>query len=149
MSGADRARLLLTAVLDGEASTGERRELEALMAADPALEREYQEMQRIKETTMSLQLKEPPAELWDTYWEGVYRRIERGVGWLLVAAGTTVLLVFAAISWVRALLADTGLEWWLKAAILALVGGLVVLLVSVVREKLFLHESERYKDVRR
>lgn len=149
MSGADRARLLLTAVLDGEASAGERRELEELMAADPALEQEHQEMKRLKEMTMSLQLKEPPAELWDTYWDGVYRRIERGLGWLLVSAGATVLAVYAAIAWIRALLADTDLPWWPRAAILALAAGLVVLLVSVIREKLFLHKSERYKDVRR
>lgn len=149
MSGADRARLLLTAVLDGEASAGERRELEQLMAADPALEQEVQEMKRLKEMTMSLQLKEPPAELWDTYWDGVYRRIERGLGWLLVSAGATVLVVYAAIAWIRALLADTDLPWWPRTAILALAAGLVVLLVSVIREKLFLHKSERYKDVQR
>jgi hypothetical protein len=37
----------------------------------------------------------------------------------------------------------------LKAGLLALLGGLVVLFVSVLRERIFIWGRDRYKDVRR
>lgn len=149
MSDAERTRDLLTAVLDGEAGEEEVRELEERMRDDPELERELREMQRIKEVTMNVRLKQPPVELWSSYWEGVYRRLERGLGWLLVSTGAAVLLISGVITGLRAVLADTELAWWLKGAILAIAAGALVLLISVIREKLFLHRSERYKDVQR
>jgi hypothetical protein len=47
------------------------------------------------------------------------------------------------------IIADTEMPLYLKAAILATTVGVVVLLVSVVREKLFIGRTERYKDVER
>jgi anti-sigma factor RsiW len=145
----ERARRLMMAELDGELAAAERQELERLVAGDPRLQREWKRFQRLKEVTDSMALKPAPPEVWDNYWASVYSRLERGIGWIFVSIGAIILLAYGAWKGVEELLADATLPWAIKAALLALVVGLVVLLVSVAREKLFVGSRERYKDIER
>jgi len=47
------------------------------------------------------------------------------------------------------LIEDASIGLFTKVALFALIGGLAILFVSVVRERLFFHKKDRYKDVRR
>ena len=94
-----------------------------------------------------MELNSPPDEVWDDYQTGVFQRLERGIGWILLSVGATVLLTWGAWEWVQALMADNELPGFVRWAILALVAGLVVLLVSVLRERLFVRQREPDKDV--
>lgn len=145
----ERARRLMMAELDGELAAAERKELERLVADDPRLQREWKRFRRLKEVTDSMALKPAPQEVWDNYWASVYSRLERGIGWIFVSIGAIILLAYGAWKGVEELLADTALPWFIKAALLALLLGTVVLLVSVGREKLFIGSQQRYKDVER
>jgi hypothetical protein len=145
----ERARQLLMAALDGELGDEEKRELAVYMDKYPELERELIEFKKIREITMDMKFSPPPGSVWNKYWLGVYNRLERGVGWILLSVGATVLLVYGLYSMIGSILADVEITWWLKLAILSVVAGTVVLLVSVLREKIFLHKSERYKDIQR
>jgi hypothetical protein len=142
-----RAGQLLMAEMDNEISREERRELDSLLAQYPDLETERKQLQTVKEMTMNIKLKEPEGQVWDVYWRGVYNRIERGIGWILFSLGAMVLLVYGMIEFVNAVLADTGMVWWAKGALLLLLTGCIVLLVSVIRERFFHYKTERYKDV--
>lgn len=143
----ERARQLMMAALDGELSRGESDELNHLLRHDPALEQEWQQLQRVKEVTQTMTLHHPPEETWDHYWTGVYRRLERGVAWILVSIGAIVLLSWGLWQAIQDIIGDTELPTFIKAGILALVAGGVILLVSVIREKLILRRSDPYKDV--
>lgn len=145
----DRGRELLTAALDEELGPEEARELERRLDEDPALRREWEELKRLREVTGAMRLKKPPDEVWDRYWTGVYRRLERGVGWILVSLGAVLLLAYGLFELADQLLADPALPAFVKVAAMALGLGLVVLLVSVLREKLFVWKRDPYKDVRR
>ncbi len=148
-AGDDRARRLMMAELDGELAPAEREELERVLADDPALEAERRRLARLKEVTREMRLRKPPEEVWEAYWTSVYRRLERGVAWILVSIGVIVLISYGAWTGVRQLLADAELPWFLKGAILAALVGGVVLFVSVLREKLFVRSREPYKDIER
>lgn len=145
----ERARQLMMAGLDGEFQADERRELERLLDENPGLRREWDRFQRVKEVTNTMAFRRAPEEVWTDYWASVYSRLERGIGWILFSLGAIVLVSYGVWQGVSDLLADTSLSWILKAAILALCVGVVVLLVSVLREKLFVGRRERYKDVER
>ncbi len=147
--GEERIRQLMMSLLDGELNASEREELERLMAADPALEKEWGALVRLKEVTGTMSFRKPPDQIWEVYWTSVYSRLERGIGWILLSLGAMVLISYGAWKGVQELVADAGMPWFLKGAILATVVGLVVLLVSVLREKLFRRGRERYKDVDR
>ena len=145
--GAERVRRLMMMALDDELSSGERAELERLLESDSALKREWDRLVRLKEVTAAMALRSPPDAVWRDYWESVYRRLERGFGWVLFSLGAIVLGSYGTWLGVRALLADAAVPWVVKAGTLTLGIGLVILLVSVIREKVFLGRRQRYKDV--
>lgn len=154
MSGIDEtrreeARMLMMAALDGEISPQQRKRLDEMLAEDELLRKEWKSMNEVKVATGSMGYDPPPEEFWDKYWTSVYNRIERGVGWVLVSLGVVVLIGYGLWRWLETLLADSGMPGFLKAAIFAVVIGLVILIVSVLREKVFLGSRERYKEVQR
>ena len=143
------ARRLMMGALDGEVSSQEQQELTRLLQNDPVLEAEWKQLQRVKEVTGNMIFRKPPEEVWDMYWTGVYRRFERGIGWILLSVGAILLLSYGVWEGIQELLADTTTPAIVKYGALALIIGLVVLFVSVVREKLFAWQRDPYKDVKR
>lgn len=135
--------------VDREISAENLAELEAALANRPELQAELEMFTRVKEVTDTMTRKRPPDEVWDRYWEGVYRRLERGIGWILTSVGAIVLLLWGAWAGGRELVASTDLPGVVRWSIMAVAAGLVVLFVSVARERLFLWKSDPYKDVTR
>lgn len=98
---------------------------------------------------MQIKFTQPSGEGWDRYWLNVYNRIERGLGWILISIGAAILLFYGAFKAVESILADMQLEWFVKAGILAVLGGLAILLISVIREKFFTRKADKYKEIQR
>lgn len=140
---------MMMAALDDELSSRERAELERLLGEDTALREEWDRLEKVKEATGEMKYVEPPEEVWDNYWVSVYNRLERGVGWILISIGAMVLIGWAAWHAVGAMLADSDLPGFIKVAVFVVVMGAIILLVSVIREKLFTRRSDRYKGVQR
>ncbi len=139
----------MMAALDDELSSNEREQLDRLLANDGRLRSEWERFERVKEVTREMSYKEPPEEVWEGYWASVYNRAERGLGWSLVSAGTLVLFGYGVWHAVEAVLADSGVPGFLKIAIFAVAFGGTILLLSVVREKLFTRLRDRYKEIQR
>jgi Flp pilus assembly protein TadB len=70
-------------------------------------------------------------------------RTTRGIGWLLFIAG---LLAIAGIG-LYGFIVDTGIPIWMKLILVAIYGGLAVLLFSVLRQRLIERKTDKYKDV--
>jgi len=145
----ERARRLMMAALDGEITSEERRELDRILEHDPEIRGEWERMSRVKEVTDAMTYSAPPDDLWDDYWRGVYNRFERGIGWIILSLGAMALLGYGAWEITGAILKDTSAPLFVKLAIFAVFAGTIVLLVSVIREKLFTGKRERYKEVKR
>jgi len=97
-----------------------------------------------------MQFTKPAPEVWDRYWVGIYNRLERGVGWIVFSIGCVILLTYGGFQAVEAIIADPELAVIVKAGIIAVIGGLVILLISVIREKLFTARTDKYqKEVQR
>jgi ferric-dicitrate binding protein FerR (iron transport regulator) len=147
--GAERAHQLMMGALDGELEPAEQTELDGRLAADPALQAEWERLERVKEVTSTMALRSPPAEVWETYWASVYHRLERGVGWILASVGAIVLLTYGLWTAAQDLMADASVPGFVKAAVFATLLGTTIVLVSVAREKWFVYRSDPYKDVQR
>jgi ferric-dicitrate binding protein FerR (iron transport regulator) len=143
----ERTRRLMMAALDGEITAQDRTELDRLLQADAALETEWLQLARLKEVTSDMALRRPSEEVWDRYWGGVYRRLERGVGWILASLGAVVLISYGLWTGIKSMFGDPELPMFIKVAILAVIVGVVILLISVIREKLFTRQADPYKDV--
>ncbi len=145
----DRARELMMLALDGEASDEEHAEFTGLVKADPMLRAEWERLRWVKGTTAELRLRSAPDDLWEEYMDSVYRRVERGIGWILFSVGAIVVLSYGVWRGVQELVGDVTIPWYVKAGVLALSIGIVVLAVSVFREKFFVFRDDPYRKVRR
>lgn len=145
----ERIEKLMMAALDGELDASGRAELERALAEDAELRAEWERLGRVTEVTRAMRYVEPPNEVWDAFWASAYNRVERGLGWILVLAGATVLAGWGAWALVDALLAAHDVAWPIRLAIVAVVLGGLVLLVSVAREKLFAHRRDPYREIQR
>ena len=105
----ERARNLMMGALDGELSESEQSELDDLIGTDSALKAELEQLERVKEVTRSMAYNEPPREVWDTYWAGVYRRFERGIAWILVSVGAIVMISWGAWQAIEDIIADSSM----------------------------------------
>ncbi|RMF67031.1 MAG: FecR/PupR family sigma factor regulator [Calditrichaeota bacterium] len=145
----ERFQALLMKMVDGEISATEQAEFDRYLEADPDCRKEWQQFTKLKEVTKGMKFKSPSAEVWDAYWLSVYNRLERGVAWILFTLGCVILLTYGGFKLVEAVIGDPTLATVVKAGILLAVGGLVLLVVSVLREKLSMRRTDPYKEVQR
>lgn len=138
---------LISSYHDGELDEKEKRLVEEHLKQCGECRREYEEMSRFEEVMGKMQLKKPRKEMWEVYWTTIYNRLERKIGWILLSIGGMILLFFGGYKAVEGIIQDPSTPLILKVGILTALGGVVVLLVSLLREQLFVHKRERYKEV--
>jgi anti-sigma factor RsiW len=142
-------KVRISGYLDNELSPAEREAFEREVERDPELARELDAMRDMREVTRGMKLEEFPDQVWDRYWEGTYNRLERGIGWILFSLGAIVLLGAGLYELILALLKDTSEPWWIRLAVGSFCGGLAILFVSVLRERIFVRRRDPYREVKR
>ncbi len=138
---------LLSAYIDGELEPEDVARIEAHLEANEQSRREVEQLRRLKTVTGAMRLKEPPAEEWEVFWQSVYNRAERSVGWILLCVGLVALGAWGLTEILTALLKTDNLPLVAKGGIFILAAGGLVLTISAVRERVFKRRSTRYKDV--
>lgn len=137
---------LISGYLDGELSLQDRAHVEQLMDENEAFRKEFEEMKKLVSAVSRLDVEHPPEEVWDTFLQGVYNRMERRVGWVLVIVGAAILAVLG-VYW---FIVDPWGSALLKLLVACPIVGLIVLFVSVLRERLLAAKTDRYsKEVER
>ena len=140
---------LMMAYLDNELDEEQKRAFEKHLASCPDCARDLAEFKRLKEMTDGVAFVEPEDRVWNEYWSGVYNRIERGTGWILFSLAAISLLIYGGFALIEGIIEDRTIGALMKVGLLALIGGLAILLVSVARERVYFWSRDRYKDVRR
>lgn len=142
-------KYLMMGYLDNELDEAQKLSFEQHIQSCKECAAEFEQFKKLKNVTDSVKFAEPEDVLWENYWSGVYNRFERGIGWLLMSVTGIALIIFGLFKLVEAIIKDPNVELILKIAILALLAGLAVLFVSILRERLYFWKKDRYKDVRR
>ncbi len=132
-------------LLDGEMTAAEASAYEEHLAACDVCRREMKSLGRIVRLSEELKLRVPDEQFWKGYWESVYRRSERGAGFLLLIAG---LLALAGYGLFRAVTSPEFLTYEGISITIILV-GLAVIFVSVVRERYHERRNDPYREVER
>ena len=140
---------LMMGYLDNELTDEQRRQFEEHLAGCPECAGELKEFRKLKAITDEVTLVEPEDRIWQDYWDGVYNRIERSVGWIVFSVAAILLTIYGGFKLIEDIIKDATIGMLLKAGLLALIVGLAVLFVSVLRERLYFWQRDRYKDVRR
>jgi hypothetical protein len=145
----ENIKMKIMAFLDGELPISERSQIELKIAEDPQYQKYYHQLQKLKEVTGAMKYKILPDMYWDEYWRQIYNRLERGISWILISLGAIIVLSFALWTAVSDLLADHFINPFLKYGILILIVGMVILFISILREKLMVKKVDKYKEVER
>ncbi len=137
---------LISAYLDGELDPDQRTLVERWLRDDVHARRELEQLQELEAFTGHLELREPPREAWERFHQRVYHRGERRFGWLLLLLGLAVVAGYVLLR-LGALLITAALPLLARLGVLAVAVGLLMLLVSVMRERFFTRKRDRYDDV--
>ena len=145
----ERFIILLEKFFDKQISTEEKSELDQIIKDNENLRKEFEEQKKIKEVLNKMKMKNPGREVWDGYWFGIYNRIERGLAWIAISIGAVIIFGFASIRVVEALIQDSEMPAIVKVGIVVLFFGILVLLFSLIREKIFSSKNDKYKEIQR
>ncbi len=131
-------------LLDGEMSPQEKSSYEKHVMSCDDCKVELKDLGRVVDLTNELKLRTPDEEFWSTYWNGVYRKTERQTGFLLLMLGVVGALMIGIFKAVTSpeFLTFTGIS------ITAILVGLVVVFLSVVRERFHESKNDPYKGVK-
>lgn len=141
----EQIQALMMKVVDGQATPEEQKALEDAISESEKWQTELRAYRKIKEVTDKMQFKELPDSYWEGYWQGVYRQIERGLGWILMSIGAIIVLAFCLYAGLCEFYADPDVSLILKIGVSFGGFGVIVLLVSILRERLFARKHERYE----
>jgi anti-sigma factor RsiW len=143
----DALRWDLMRLADGEADTETRARVQAHLDACARCRAEYDSLMKLKGATSGMRLADLPDARWAGYWQDLYRRLERGTGWLLASLGALLLIGYGLFELLADFLLNAEIPVVLRAGFGLLVAGVAVLVVSIVRERLYARKTERYDRV--
>jgi hypothetical protein len=110
---------------------------------------EYEEFVKLENVFDQLSFKDPDELLEEEYWSGIYNRLEKTTGVLFATAGAVIFLFLGALFFFQDFLFNSDNSLLLRVGSGILIGGIIVLLVSIVREQYFYYKKERYKEVKK
>lgn len=137
---------LLSAYVDGELEGADLARVEAHLAASAEARREVERLRAFNRATAGLRLREAPPEDWEAFWASAYNRGERSLGWLLLVVGVAAAGLWGLAQAALAVFASE-LPLVVKLGLVTGAAGAFVLLVSVLRERLYTRRRTRYDDI--
>ncbi len=143
----DPFKLSMMAKIDGELGRDEEAALQAHLAACSPCREELASHQRIKEMTSFLRLRQPEDRDWEQYWSRIHNRLERNLAWIFVSAGAVLLAGFLTFWLLEQFVLSAAVPWALRLGGTLLIAGLLLLFVSVWRERWSLRKTDRYEGI--
>ena len=140
---------VMMAFLDGELENEQIKTFQAHLKDCSECRQDLEQFTSLKEITDSVSLVEPEDRVWDQYWDNVYNRLERRMGWVFFSIAGILLGLFGGFKVIEAVILDPGVDLMFKVCLVVLILGLSILFASVLRERLYFRQRDRYKDVRR
>ena len=141
----EKYRPLLTGLLDGELEAEEAAEVNDALIRSAELREEYERLCQADEKLRSMSAIEPGDEVIRRLWKSPYHRVALDAGVWLIVIGYLVMIGFGLFEFARA----SGEPTLPKFATFAIVGGALMLLITLVRERIATHKTDPYKDIER
>ena len=141
---------MITGYLDDELSPEQRQRLEGHLSTCQECRGELANLGDLKENLAMIKFKEPSDAELERYWKSVYNRLERGLGWVLFSVGAIILLCYGGFKLIEQVIKDPRVALLFKIGLVALVFGVVILFVSLLRERLAVGKVDKYsKEIER
>ena len=142
----DAVQALMSGYLDGELRPEERARVDSHVETCHVCRQEFASIKQLISTSSGIAVAAPPEEVWETFLDGVYNRLERRTGWFLFVIGAVGLIALAIYYFVTEPFASAFQKTFLAVPAV----GFSILFVSVLRQRLFAAKTDRYsRDIRR
>lgn len=128
--------------LDGEVTPEERTQVEAGLTGSTELQRELAMYQSMKSDIQDLHFG--PGSAQGSVWDQVNARLNRPIGWVLVITGLVIWMTYGTY-----VFATSSVSPWEKLGTGAIAIGVLMLLASVIWERLRELETDPYRNVQR
>jgi len=138
---------LLSAYVDGELDRENVARVEAHLEENEASRLEVNRLRQFNKMADSLRLREAPPEEWEGFWKSFRNRSERSLGWVLLTFGVAIIGIWSLYNLLVALIGADSFPLYVKGGIFAAAAGILILIFSVVRERIHKRSRTRYKDV--
>lgn len=139
----EEIRQMLSAYLDGELTQGGMQRVRVHLEDCESCRRSLEDMARLQELTRELAFAEPPEARMKELEKSLSVQAPRRLGWVFVVAGLAAWLAYGTVTYVRHWRPPT-MEELLASAV---VTGFVLLLVSVVVERLRQLPHDKYRRI--
>lgn len=143
----DYYKILIEKRISGMISDSELHELNEHLKSCEECRHDLEEAEKMNKLLSGYKYKSPEDKLWEHYKSNIYAKIERGIGWIFFSIGAIILLVTSTFYFIRDFLLDNNVPVFIRVGVALLVIGIVVLLISIIRERIFFNKNERYKEV--
>lgn len=131
--------------IDGEMSPEERLEFQRHLQGCEDCTCALEGFQELQSLTGRVKMKDQTDEFWEQYTKSLYRRLERKTAWILIIVGAVLLVGYEIY---RAVV-SFGRITFEKAALVLFALGAVMLLVSVIRERIHQLRGDKYSRIDR
>jgi len=126
----EKYRIMLSGYIDNELSPEEKRDFEVHLEGCADCRKELESFGAMKYADI-------PEQVWEGYWSSLYKRMERGVGWIFISIAAIVLLCFGCYHFCADFLLNP------EEPLLLRIG------IGCIRERLFARKRDRYDEVTR
>lgn len=133
----------LSGYIDGELTQQERQRVERHCEQCKECTANLEELRSLKQRIAAGKLSVYGEDKWREDMSDPGVRTSRNLGWILFIAG----ILFAGAVGLYVFISDPGMPVWTKLMLVAIYGGLAVLLYSVLRQRLLERKTDKYKDV--
>lgn len=134
---------LLSGYIDGELTQQERQRVTLHCEGCGECRQNLSELRALRERIGKSHLSEVGEDKWRETMKDPTVQTSRSIGWLLFVAG---ILVVAGVGLLGFIFSE-GTSVWMKLVLVAIYGGLALLLFSVLRQRLIERKTDKYKDV--
>ena len=134
---------LLSGYIDEELTQQDRQRVRLHCEACDACRQELELLLSMREKVGTARLSDIDEHVWRENMNDTTVKATRGIGWLVFIGGALLGLGFA----VYEITTDSSLSTFEKIIIAGIYGGLLLLFVSVLRQRLIERKSDKYKDV--
>ena len=138
-----RTEEMICRVVDGCASQAEDSEVEVMAERDPEVREALAQHREAVSSLRSVGLRELDDDVADQFSRGVYNRLERGVGWVLVVVGVALVTGYALYEF----LTEPDIHTVYRLGIAGLLVGFGLLISRVLRMRLRLRKQDKYAEV--
>ena len=141
----DELEKLISAYVDGELLQFDAQRVENHVADCPRCAATLAEYRKMAGEMKGLRFREPDDEELKKARPQVVVKVTRGAGWLLTIGFAVAWLLLGAYLF----LTDPEPDTFVKVMVMGLILGFVLLLVSVLHERLVERKADRYKEIQK